>query len=155
MQQTWDRESFYPAQMSMLRGLVSRAPDLRSGTMVLLLDEGGAWRATFGFHHAIQYLYEERAAGCVWGAWNALYPATLGAEGLLSEPWPVIRGPWGVRPHTYRHDEIVVARFSNGSVEILKEWPATLPPLPAGARYDPGSRILDLTHPCPERRLLR
>lgn len=155
MQQTWDRESFYPAQMSMLRGLVGRAPDLRPGTMVILLDEGGAWRATFGFHHAIQYLYEGRAAGCVWGAWNALYPSTLGALGLRSEPWPVIRGPWGVRPRTYLHDEIVVARFSSGGVEILKEWPEALPPPPAGARYDPGSRILDLARPLPERRILR
>ena len=58
MQQTWDRESAYPAQMSMLRGLVAAAPDLRPGTMVLLLDDGKAWRATFGFHHAIRYLYE-------------------------------------------------------------------------------------------------
>lgn len=155
MQQSWDRASAYPAQMSMLRGLVSRAPDLRPGTMVLLLDEGGAWRATFGFHHAIQYLYQRRAAGCVWGAWDALYPGTLGPEGLHSEPWSVIRGPWSVRPHTYRYDEIVVARFSGGRVEILKEWPATLPPVPAGALYDPGSRIQDLSLPVPERRLLR
>jgi hypothetical protein len=155
MQQTWDRASFYPAQISMLRGLVGRAPDIRPGTMVLLLDEGGAWRATFGFHHAIQYLYRGRAAGCVWGAWNALYPANLDLEGLHSEPWPVIRGPWGVRPHTYRYDEIIVARFSAGSVEILNKWPATLPPVPADARYDPGSRILDLSQAVPERRLLR
>jgi hypothetical protein len=154
MQQTWDRESFYPSQMSMLRGLVGRAPDFRPGTMVLLLDDGGAWRASFGFHHALQYLYQGRAAGCIWGAWNAIYPATLGPEGLHSEPWPVIRVPWGVSPHTYRYDEIVVARFSGGTVEVLDDWPATLPPLPPGARYAPGSRIVDLSLPVPGRRLL-
>lgn len=155
MQQTWDRESSYPAQMSMLRGLVNRAPDLRPGTMVLLLDDGKAWRATFGFQHAVQYLYQGHAAGCVWGAWNALYPSSFGPDGLHSEPWPVIRGPWGVRPRTYRYDEIVVARFSDTGVEVLTSWPEALPPIPADARYDPGSRILALPHPVAERRVLR
>ena len=111
----------------MLRGLVKRAPDIRPGTMVLLLDDGRAWRATFGFHHAVRYLYRG-GRPVLRGAWNALYPAALGPEGLQSEPWPVIRGPWGVSPHTYRFDEIMVARFSGGAVEVLREWPATLPP---------------------------
>jgi hypothetical protein len=123
--------------------------------MVLLLDDGQAWRATFGFHHAVRYLYQGRAAGCVWGAWNALYPATLGPDGLSSEPWSVIRGPWGVHPHTYGFDEIVVVRFSGGDLEVLREWPAALPPLPGGARYDPGGRIVGLSHDVAERRVLR
>ncbi|MFI5184252.1 MAG: hypothetical protein ACHQNV_07640 [Vicinamibacteria bacterium] len=154
MQRTWDEGSAYAKQVSMLRGLVGRAPDFRRGTIVLLLDEGGAWRATFGFHHAIQYLYQGDAAGCVWGAWSALYPATLGPEGLHSEPWPVIQRPWRVAPHTYRYDEIVVARFADGVVGILPEWPATLPPLPPGARYDPASRIVASGQSFPERAVL-
>jgi hypothetical protein len=155
MQRTWDEGSAHAGQVSMLRGLVAEAPDLRQGTMVLLLDEGRAWRATFGFHHAVQYLYRGHAAGCVWGAWNALYPATLGPEGMRSEPWPVIRGPWRAAPHTYRYDEIVVARYTDGVVGILPEWPGTLPPLPPGARYEPAGRVVPESRALPERGVLR
>ena len=66
----------------------------------------------------------------------------------------MIRSPWGVGPHDYRYDEMVVARFAGGRVEVLTEWPAELPPVPADARYDPRSRILDLSRPVPERRIL-
>jgi hypothetical protein len=156
MQATWDAGSAYPAQVAMLRGLVKSAPDLRPETLVLLLDDGKAWKATFGFHHALRYLYEGRAAGCVWGAWNALYPAVLGADGLRVEPWPVIRGPWREKARTYPYDHMIVARFTAPDhVEILRAWPEGLPPLPRDARYDPEARILRGAVPPPEQDVLR
>jgi hypothetical protein len=155
MQETWDTGSSYPQQMSMLRGLAARVPDLHPGTVILVLDEGRAWRSTFGFYHAVRYLYQGRAVGCVWGAWNALYPASLGPKGLDVEPWPAIRVPWGTPPRTYGYDEIVVVRSTPALTEIVRDWPASLPALPEGAHYDPMSRIAFSSDPIPEQGILR
>jgi len=143
MQREWDQRTQWPAQSGCLRELVRRAPDLRPNTFVLLFDETGTWPATFTFRHAVDYLYDARAIGAVWGAHPFLYPFTFTAEGLVAEPWPVIRRPWGVKPTLHAWSEIVVARLSASGLEFLPRWPdGVLPPLPAGAVYDPEALIV-------------
>jgi hypothetical protein len=143
MQREWDETSLWPAQSGTLRELTELAPDLQPNTFVLLFDETNTWPATFTFRHAVDYIYEGRAIGAVWGAHPFLYPFVLTGDGLLSEPWPVIRGPWGVRPSFHRYHEIVVARLGTSGLEILRRWPdGVLPALPAGATYDPEARIV-------------
>jgi hypothetical protein len=155
MQGVWDAGSSYPRQSQMLRGLTRVAPDLKPGTMVIVLDEGGAWRANFTFEHAVRYLYEGRAAGCAWKAWAFLYHTSFEPQGLRLEPLPEIREAFHTSVHTYRYDEIVVVRFTrSGEVELMERWPAALPPLPEGARYDPGSRIVRGGPPIPGRGVL-
>jgi hypothetical protein len=142
MQGAWDRLSYYPRQVRMLRGLTREAPDVKPGTLIILLDEGRAWRATYGFRHAMLYLYDGHAIGYVWRAWDALYPTFFTPRGIRVEPWPSLRKPWGAPITLSRYDEVVVVRDApGGGVEVLRQWPADLPPLPAGARYDPESRI--------------
>jgi hypothetical protein len=156
MQKTWDRVSFYPAQMRMLRGITREVPDVSPGTLIVLLDEGKAWRATYGFRHAVLYLYSGRAIGYVRGAWDALYPTLFTPEGILVEPWPSLRQPWGARVTLSRYEETIVAKYaSDGQIAVLREWPAELPPLPAGARYDPDARIVRGGSPPPEQAILR
>jgi hypothetical protein len=143
MQREWDEVTRWPPQSGSLRELVRLAPDLRPNTFVLLFDETGTWPATFTFRHALDYLYDARAIGAVGGAHPFLYPFTFTAEGLVAEPWPIIRRPWGVKPTLHAWNEIVVARLSASGVEILPRWPdGVLPPLPAGAVYDPEARIV-------------
>lgn len=153
MQRRWDRESFYPRQARMLAGLTARVPDAVPHTLVILLDEGRAWRATFGFHHAVQYLYERRAAGYVRGVWDALYPVSFRTEGVRLEPWPVNRAAWDAPPSLYGYDELIVARHAaTGELELLRDWPSVLPPLPPGARYAPLARLAP--GPLPRRAIL-
>ncbi len=155
MQSAWDGGSAYPKQSEMLRGLTGVAPDLKAGTMVIVLDEGAAWRANFTFEHAVRYLYEGRAAGCVWRAWAFLYHTSFGRQGLRFEPLPEIREALEVSAHTFRYDEIVVVRFTRtGQVVLVDPWPDALPALPEGARYDPGSRIVRNGSPIPEQAVL-
>jgi hypothetical protein len=143
MQKQWDETSYYPAQRGTLSQLVALAPDLQPNTLVVLLDAGGAWPATFGFRHAVEHFYAGHATGVVWGAFDFLYPLRVTPSGLRCETWPVIRKPWGVAPTEHRWDELLLlARDARGAVSLLESWPAgALPPLPAGARYDPRSRI--------------
>jgi hypothetical protein len=143
MQREWDRMSAWPAQSAALRGLTRLLPDVRPNTFVLLFDETDTWPATFSFRHAVDYVYDGRATGAVWGRHPFLYPFAFTGEGLVSEPWPIIRRSWRVKPTFHRHDELVVARLSPSGLEILEEWPDTvLPALPAGAVYDPDARIV-------------
>jgi hypothetical protein len=143
MQREWDVVTRWPAQSGCLRDLVRLAPDLRPNTFVLLFDETGTWPATFTFRHAVDYLYDARALGAVWGAHPFLYPFTFTPEGLVAEPWPVIRRPWGMKPTLHAWNEIVVARLSSAGLEILQRWPdGVLPPLPPGAVYSPEARIV-------------
>ena len=155
MQKTWDAVSFYPAQIRMLRGLTGQVRDVKPGTLVVLLDEGGAWRATYGFRHALMYLYEGRAIGYIPGAWDALYPARFTPAGIVIEPWPSLRASWGVRASLSRYDETIVARYTReGQVQVLEQWPSELPKLPDGARYLPLSRVLPGAEPLPEQAIL-
>lgn len=152
MQKTWDSVSAYPGQVRMLTGLTEAVPDVKPHTLIVLLDQGRAWRATYGFRHAVEYLYQGRAIGYIPGAWDALYPTFFTNEGIRVEPWPALRGPWGIRVSLHRYDETIVVRHgADGRVEVLDVWPAELAPLPPGARYDPGSRVV-LGGPVPPER---
>jgi hypothetical protein len=153
MQKTWDRGSFYRAQTATLEGLTQSVPDVRPGTLILLLDEDGAWRATFGFRHAVLYLYRGHALGWVRGAWDALYPTSFGPEGIRTEPWRSLRRPWQAPVTLTRYEDTIVVRCRSGRVQILEDWPPALPPLPPGARYDPQSRIVRGSRP-PEQAIL-
>lgn len=145
LQREWDTVwNMYPRQHASLDGLTRAAPHVVPGTFVILLDEGGAWPESFGYRHALAYLYEGRARGQVFGAGDFLYPMALTTAGVLSTPWPVLGPAWGERSALYRHDEIVVARDGGGGdVAILEEWPASaLGKLPEGATYAPAARVV-------------
>ena len=151
IQAQWERYSFYPRQNRILSQLVELAPDLRPGTLVVLLDDAGSWPASFTFRHAVRYLYEGRALGHSPNSWQIFYPVSLGPDGARSEPWPVIREAWRESPSVHRYGELVVVRGDpSGRLSLLEEWPSqSLPPLPPGARYDPRARILSRTLPAP------
>jgi hypothetical protein len=143
MQREWDVVTRWPVQSGSLRDLTRLAPDLRPNTFVLLFDETETWPATFTFRHAVDYLYDAHAVGAVWGALPFLYPFRFAPEGLVAEPWPVIRRPWGMKPTLHAWNELVVARLSPSGLEIMERWPdGVLPPLPPGAAYEPEGRIV-------------
>jgi len=155
MQRLWTGMSAYPAQTSVLQQLTARAPDVRPHTLLVLLDEGGAFPAVFTFRHAVGYLYDRRAAGVVWGASDYLYSFSFDAEGVRLEPWPVIRKAWRDEPTRYGYDEVVVAqRGADRQLVLLRDWPASLPALPSSARYDPEARIVRGGPPVPAQRIL-
>ena len=56
----------------------------------------------------------------------------------------------------YRYEEDVVAHAAaGGGLRVLPDWPSgVLPALPAGARYDPGARIVRGTPGPPSRAIL-
>ena len=155
LQQRWEKQSFYPRQMRMLSTLVDAVPDVRAGTLLLLIDKEDIWRANFGFHHAVEYLYGAHTVGLAWGKWAGMFPARFGPEGVASEPWPDVRRAWGEAPTLHRYDQVVALRCSEGMVQVLDEWPTELPPLPAGAVYRPRALILPLREATPERAVLR
>jgi hypothetical protein len=157
MQRDWDAWGYFPAQRRLLTELTMLAPDFEPRTLVVLIDEAKAFPATFTLHHAVEYLYEHRASGYVWGASDFLYPARFGPDAIHSEPWPVIRKAWDSPAMAYRYDEAVVVRFARtGGLSLLEKWPDdVLPPLPAGARYDPRARIRRGGPLPPSRAILR
>lgn len=155
MQGLWTGMSAYPAQTSVLRQLTARAPDVRPHTLLVLLDEEGAFPAVFTFRHAVGYLYDRRAAGVVWGASDYLYSFSFDAEGVRLEPWPAIRKAWRDEPTRYGYDEVVVARRgADRQLVLLRDWPESLPALPSSARYDPEARIVRGGPPVPAQRIL-
>jgi hypothetical protein len=155
MQGLWTGMSAYPAQTSVLRQLTARAPDVRPHTLLVLLDEEGAFPAVFTFRHAVGYLYDRRAAGVVWGASDYLYSFSFDAEGVRLEPWPAIRKAWRDEPTRYGYDEVVVARRgADRQLVLLRDWPASLPALPSSARYDPEARIVRGGPPVPAQGIL-
>ena len=144
MQGEWDVSgNAYPVQSRTLSDLTAVAPDLEPGSLVLLLDDGGAWPMTFTFRHALRYIYGDGVVGVVHGGADFLYPWRLTGQGIVVDPWPVIRGEWHVAPTLHPWDTIlVVHRGADGRLAVLPEWPeAVLPPLPPGARYAPEGRI--------------
>ena len=155
MQDEWNGHSLWPVQNESLFRLTRLVPDVTPGTMLLLIDERPAWPVTFTFRHAVRYLYDDRAEGAVWRANAFLYPFSFEAAGLRSQPWPVIREVWRVQPRLYRYDEVVVVRhLATGGMRVEEGWPRELPPLPEGAVYDPGRRVLPRGDPPPERTIL-
>ena len=142
LQDAWDTTSFWPRQRGALVQIVDHAPSLAPNTLVLLVDDSRSWPVNFGFRHAIQYLYGEEVVGLVWQGLEFLYGARYGADGIRSEPWPVIQREWRSPPTLHRFDEVVVVRlFADGRLAVLDAWPAELPPLPPGATYAPRARI--------------
>jgi hypothetical protein len=156
MQRAWDRASFYPAQRATLSQLTELAPGLAPNTLVLLVDEAGAWPVSFGFRHAVAYLYGPQVVGHVAGADDLLYAVKATPAGIASLPAPIIREAWVCRPTLHRWDEILAVRLApTRQLSLLEEWdPQVLPPLPAGARYDPRARILHPSRLPPERAVL-
>ena len=134
MQRDWTAWGTFPAQASVLRQLTVLAPDLRPGTLVVLLDGEQAFKASYTFRHAVSYLYGGRALGSRWGASDFLYPSRFGADGVSTEPMAVIQGPWRSPPAFHRYDELVVVRMGpDGRLTLLDQWPYDRLPLP-GAR---------------------
>jgi len=143
MQRIWDGISHHDAQVRVLEGLTELAPELKPHTLVVVVDEVRAWRSTWGFRHAVQYLYRDRAMGYVWDSWDFMFPTRWTPAGVACVPWPEVQLAWRSPPTLHRYDELVVVRNeATGAVDILESWPPFLPPLPPGARYDPRSRIL-------------
>jgi hypothetical protein len=141
MQRDWDVWGSFPAQNGALVQLTRALPDVQPNTMIVLLDEAGAFPATFTFRHAVEHLYQGRALGLVWGASDYLYPCRFTAADIQCEPWEVIRREWRTGATRHRYDEVVVARLGpDGRLVVLESWPPTLPgPAPAG--YRPWARI--------------
>jgi hypothetical protein len=157
MQKEWDEgRNKFPAQHRTLVQLTALAPDLEAHTLVVLIDEAGAWRATFTFRHAVEYVYGRQATGLVWEAEDFLYPSSFLPQGVLCVPYPVIRKEWDSWPTLHRYDEVVVVRLGpDQRLSVLDHWPeGILPPLPGGGRYAPRTRILAAGPPRPERRIL-
>jgi hypothetical protein len=149
MQHYWDRHSAFPQQAATLRDLEGVAPDLRPGTLVVLVDHCRDWPAVFSFRHAVEWTYGRRATGFLWRRGllgQLLYPTAFGMEGVRTVPWESIQDAWDDRPTLHRYDEIVaVRRQGDCTLRLARQWPPELPPLPPGARYAPMERILGRT----------
>jgi hypothetical protein len=142
-QRAWNQRSKWPAQRASLAGIVREAPGFAPGTLVLLLDPGGAWPASFTFRHALRYLYGAGVVGSVWGAEPFLYPVHFIPEGVVSAPYESIREAWQAPVSFHPYDSVVAMRTRvDGAAEILDAWPEVLPRLPMGAVYAPRSRVV-------------
>ncbi len=140
-QREWDERTAYPAQRLLLDQLVSLAPDLREGTLVVLLDGQGVFPATFTFRHAVSYLYRGHAVGLVHGGHDFLYPARVEEDGIASLPWPALREGWREPARLYGYDAVVVVRQSGAGLALEPAWPADLPAARGTRGYAPLARI--------------
>jgi hypothetical protein len=141
MQRDWDRHSFWPAQQRVLNALVEAAPRLEPGTLVLLVDGADAFPASFTFRHAVQYLYGPSVIGAATGTQPVLYPFHFRPQGVITIPYESIQEPWQAPVTVHPYSALVVLQAQpDGSARLLREWPPSLPPLPAGVVYDPGAR---------------
>jgi len=143
LQQVWNQISAYDRQAGDMRQIAATAADFKPGTLVILFQGTGTWVGTFAFHHALDVVYGRHVAGCVAnGREELFYECRQDAQGVHHDPWPVLKPAWGASPRTYRFDEVVVFRSdATGRITLVDEWPADLPPLPAGATYAPQARI--------------
>jgi hypothetical protein len=143
MQRSWDGVSYYGRQVKLLGDLLRFAPRLRPHTLIVLVGDTAAFPATFAFRHAVECVYPGEATGVLASGPEALYVSRLTPSGIDTEPWPVLWKPWGVAPTHHGFDEMVVARArADGAAAVEPSWPADLPALPPGQRYDPRARIL-------------
>jgi hypothetical protein len=142
LQREWDERSAYPAQRLLLDGLLALAPDLRDGTLVVLVDGESVFPATFTFRHAVSLAYDGRAAGHVHRGHDFLYPFRFAADGVESLPWPVLRDPWREPARRYGYDALVVVRRAGDDLRLERAWPADLPGAPGTAAYAPDARIV-------------
>ncbi len=154
MQKEWDRITYYGRQRDCLAALAREVPALRAGTLLLLIDEDGAWPYALTFRHAGKLVYGDQVTAHAVNSDQFLYAIAAGADGIRVTPWPVIRGPWHERPTLHRYDEVIAFRLLHGALTRLDEWrDPRLPALPAGARYAPAERITPAP-PGPGRRVL-
>jgi hypothetical protein len=155
LQRDWDTYGRYPVQRAVLAEILRLAPDVRPHTLIVLLDPAQSFPAMFPFRHAIEYLYARRASGLAWGVPEVFYPFAFGPAGVTVEPVAALREPWEDAPTTYGYHEIVAFARSPAGLQVLESWPAMLPPLPPGARYEPRARIVATDPGLPSRALLR
>lgn len=155
LQHRFDRLSSYGRERSAVIQMLHLAPELKPGTLVLLLDHSRTWLGTFVFHHALDLAYGRGVAGCVPNARESLFYACYqDADGVRHEPWPILAEAWGEAPRSFRFDEIVAFRADpSGRLELLEAWPHELPQPPQGSRYAPRDR-LDAPRVHPARRSL-
>jgi hypothetical protein len=151
LQRGWDTESLYERQRTLLRQMVAAAPDLRPGTLVILLGGSRIFRLEAGIRHAVKQVYPGRAVGHAPDTEPFLYETRFTPPGITNEPWSSVRRAWDEPVAHYRYEEVVVFEARRpGKVALAEQWPAGLPPLPSGARYAPEGRILrDTTRPLP------
>jgi hypothetical protein len=147
MQRYWDGKSAFPQQQATLRELKAIAPDLEPRTLVVLVDRCGHWPAVFTFRHAVEWTYGRRATGFLWRPGfrgQLFYPTAFGAAGVRTVPWESIQRDWDDPATLHGYDEIVAVRRQPPEcrVSLEEHWPEELPPLPPGARYAPGERII-------------
>jgi hypothetical protein len=155
-QRTWDVRTAYPTQVQLLSRLVALAPDVEPNTLFVLLDGRGAWPDTYGFDHAVRYLYEGRARGHVWNAPSLFYPTAFLPDGIRREPRDDIRAAWRESPSVHRYDETIAVRHAaDGSVSILERWPARVAVTPRADSYAPSGRIVAGRRDLPSHRILR
>jgi hypothetical protein len=156
LQREWRETSYWRAQNDSLVALTRLVPMTRPGTLLILIDERGAWPASFTFRHAVEHLYGGRALGFAPGEHDYfLYPGKFVREGFLCTPWAVIQKPWNEPARLHAYDQMIVARLpARGPLTLLDEWPDTaLPPLPPGARYAPR-RLIETPSPPPAARAI-
>jgi hypothetical protein len=121
MQARWDAIGAYPEQIRTLQAITRLAPRLLPHTLVLLIDETRAFRQQFTFRHAVEYLYPGEATAVVYPATTLLYPTRLDASGVTTEPWPVLRGPWGVGVTHHGWPEVTAfRRRPDGEIELIE-----------------------------------
>ena len=147
MQRYWDVKSAFPPQAATLRELKTLAPDVKPGTLVVLVDHCGHWPAVFTFRHAVEWTYGRRVTGFLWrpGLRGQLfYPTVFAPEGRAHGAVESIQEAWDDPPTVHRYDEIValIRRPEECRAALAPEWPDELPPLPPGVRYAPAERIL-------------
>jgi len=143
LQREWTVSSAYSDQRRMLLEMTALVPDVKTHTLIVLLQDGGVWSYDFSFSHAVSYLYERRGRGHVAGIDSMLCTTRFDADGVMSEPLSILRGPWHEEVTRYRYDELVVlGEDPRGGLSVLDTWPAALPALPAGAVYAPRLRIV-------------
>jgi len=145
MQRAWSALSYYTPQVTTLRQIVQLAPDVRRGTLLLLIDSAPrpTWPASFGFRHAIAHLHEGRAVGHVFGAATVFHPIRFGEDAIHIGADPLIASAWRSPASQHRYEETVaLERGEDGSVRISEEWPVALPALPPGSSYRPIDRLL-------------
>jgi hypothetical protein len=153
MQGRWDAIGAYPEQIRTLQAITRLAPRLRPHTLVLLIDPTRAFRQLFTFRHAVEYLYPGEATAIVSPATTLLYPTRLDASGVTTEPWPVIREPWGVGVTHHGWPEVVVfRRLSDGGLELVND--DSFSPLVHGRGYCGECRVRSEGPLPPERDVL-
>jgi hypothetical protein len=82
-----------------------------------------------------------------------LYPTRLDPEGVTTEPWAVLRRPWGVSVTHHGWPEVVAfRRRPDGRIELLDD--ASFSPLARGRGYCGACRVLRDAALPPERGVL-